>query len=288
MKRGIMIINITCPNCNFSKQIASEKIPAGIKNAKCPRCSKTFEIPGMSEPEPPQENPQPPEPLHQEPIQEVAPPPLPDKVTDVSAEPVDMSEPQNPYEEGYFTGLWRVFSGVLFSPTEFFRWARDTGIKDSMMFGILTGSIGVMFSLFWEFHFLSQEGSYLTKLFPQVTSFNDIFLGMIICSPLIVLVNGLIVTAVVHACLSIIGGASKGFEGTFKVMLYSNAVSVFSLVPYLGGYVAFFWSITIIVKGLREIHETSNAKAVFSLALPVIFLMILSAFAAAYLAIKLV
>lgn len=283
-----MIINITCPNCNFSKQMPSEKIPAGIKNAKCPRCNKTFEIPVISEPERQPENTMPAEPLPQEIAEPVAPPPLPDKVTDVNAEPVD--EYTSPIQEdySYFSDLWRVFSGVLFSPTVFFRGVKDTALKEALIFGILTGSMGFMFSLFWEFLFLSQDGSYITKLFPQITSINDFFMGMIICSPLIVLISALIRALVVNASLSILGGASRGFEGTFKVMLYSNAASVFSLVPYIGGIIVFIWSLAIIVTGIREIHETSNGKAVSALILPVIILFIFMVIATFYLSSKLV
>ncbi len=277
-----MIINITCPNCNFSKQVPSENIPANIKHAKCPRCSKTFEIQGMSEPETPPENPLPQGPLSQETLDQVVPPPLPDKITDISAEPVDMSEPPAPDEVGYFTGLWRIFTGVLFSPTEFFRGVRETELKDALIFGILTGSIGAMFNFFWQFYFQSQEFTYITKVFPEVSS-NDLFLGLIICSPILVIINALIVTLAIHFFLFIIGGTSRGFEGTLKVMLYSNAVSVFSLFPYIGGIISFIWGITIIITGLREIHETSNGKALFSLLLPLFFLLILSAFAAAFL-----
>jgi predicted Zn finger-like uncharacterized protein len=281
-----MIINITCPNCNFSKQVPSEKIPANIKNAKCPRCSKTFEIPVIPEQETPPEKPLPLESLSRKPIQGEAPPPLPEKITDVSAEPVDMPEPPTPDEIGYFTGLLRIFTGVLFSTTEFFRAVRDSGIKTAMIFGILTGAIGAMFSIFWQFIFQTQEIAYITKAFPEVTS-NDLFLGLIICSPLLVIINALVVTLVIHFFLFIIGGTSRGFEGTLKVMLYSNAVSVFSLFPYIGGVISFVWGITIIITGLREIHETSNGKAIFSLLLPLFFLLILSSFAAAFLVSKL-
>jgi predicted Zn finger-like uncharacterized protein len=276
-----MIINITCPNCNFSKQVPSENIPAGIKNAKCPRCSKTFEIQGISEPEPPSGSP-----LPKEPIQEVTPQSLPEKITEIDAEPVDMPEPPAPDEVGYFTGLWRVFSGVIFSPAEFFRGVRDTAVKDALIFGILTGSIGVMFRIFWMFLFESQELKYITNLFPDV-NFNEIYLGLIIWAPFIVLMSALLMAAVIHVTLFVFGGASRGFEGTFKVILYSNAASIFNLFYYnnMGEIIAFVLSVVIIVVGLKEIHETKRWKALLALLLPVFFLFILKALTS-FLAVK--
>jgi hypothetical protein len=281
MKRGKMIINITCPNCNFSKDVPSEKIPEGIKHAKCPRCSKTFEIPVIPEDEPLSM-----ERLAEVPVQQETPPPLPGKITDVKAEPVD--EHASPVQEdyGYFTGLYRVLSGVLFSPTEFFRGARGMALKDALIFGILTGSIGYLFNIFWKFYFQSPELSLMTKLFPDMAS-NDIILGMMIWSPFIVFMSTLFTAAVFHISLFILGAASRGFEGTFKVILFSNAISVFNLIPYssiaeVSGFISYIgfialtlWSIIIIVTGLKEIHEISTVKAVLSLILPLFIIMIL-------------
>jgi hypothetical protein len=80
------------------------------------------------------------------------------------------------------------------------------------------------------------------------------------------------------------GGASKGFDSTMKVILYSNAAAVFSFFPYLGEIVAFVLTLVIIIAGLREVHETTNGKAVISLLLPVFFLLVLSAVAITILA----
>jgi predicted Zn finger-like uncharacterized protein len=279
MKRGKMIINITCPNCNFSREVPSEKIPAGIKHAKCPRCSKTFEIPLAPEEATPSM-----EKLPDAAVQQETTPPLPDRITDVKAEPVDEHASPIQEEKGYFASLYRVFTGVLFSPTEFFRNVKeDTRINEAMIFGILTGSIGTMFRLFWEFYFQSQWFIMVTKAF-QGAPINNIFMGMIIFSPLIVFINILVVTAMIHTSLIITGGATKGFDSTMKVILYSNAASVFSFFPYLGDFVAFVLSLVIIIKGIREVHETSNGRAIISILLPVFFLLVLSAVAITILA----
>ncbi|NLD36489.1 MAG: hypothetical protein GX654_06440 [Desulfatiglans sp.] len=279
-----MIINITCPNCNFSKQIPSENIPAGIKHAKCPRCSKTFEIPVI-----PEEEPVSMEKLPEAPVQQETPPPLPDvdKVTDVTAEPVDEHASPIGEERGYFGDLLRVFSGVLLSPTEFFRGVKETSLKEALIFGILTGSIGLMFQVFWIFFFLSNGDSNIINLFPDLTAINDTFLRLIIWSPFFVFIQALFVSAVVHVILFMIGGVSRGFEGTLKVILYSKAVSILCVLPYIGDIIAFVWSLTIIVTGIREVHETSNGKAVFSLLLPV-FLIMIAIYTILYLASKMI
>ncbi len=40
-----MTLKITCPFCDFTKQMPEEKIPPGAKWANCPRCKHRFEFP---------------------------------------------------------------------------------------------------------------------------------------------------------------------------------------------------------------------------------------------------
>jgi predicted Zn finger-like uncharacterized protein len=141
-----MIINITCPNCNFSKKVPREKIPRGLKYAKCPRCSSTFELPSADDPE--------------------------------EIEESDFNDVVNPGsgtdtldEEGYFTGLWKTLRGILFSPTVFFRDLRKrSGIGDALAFGILLGSIGSMFGIFWQFLLDPKGITYIARLLPESLS----------------------------------------------------------------------------------------------------------------------
>ena len=259
-----MIINITCPNCGFSKKVSRDKIPEGIKFAKCPSCSNTFELPLIND-------------------QYAAP--QEDESIDFENSVSTAHEPVTLDEGGYFTVLWKTFAGILFSSGNFFSGKRkEAGLTDSFLFGMLLGSVGAMFGLFWEFLLESQSVSYITRVLPESITSNHIFLGLIILSPVLVLINVLIVTLVLHFFLFVLGGANKGFEGTFRVVLYSNATSIFNLIPYIGGFIAFFWNCVVLVIGLREIHETSTLRALFSLLLPFFLLFILGIVAAIYLA----
>ena len=119
-----MIINITCPNCNFSKKVPTERIPAGIKYVKCPRCSNTFEIPPVDD---------------QDTVFEE------NEGMDRGGDASPYSMQAIPDETGYFTGLWKKLTGVLFSPAGFFSSVRhEEGITDPFTFGVLIGAIGFM------------------------------------------------------------------------------------------------------------------------------------------------
>jgi len=179
-------------------------------------------------------------------------------------------------EPGFFTGLWQTLKGILFSPTDFFSGIREvTGLRDSFAFGILMGSIGSMFGFFWQFLISSRDISLIARIFPESVSTNSIFMGLIIITPLLVLINVIIVTLILHCCLFILQGVNKGLDGTLKVVLYSNATSIYSLIPYIGGLIGLIWSMVIVVIGLREIHQTSTLRAFLALFLPFALLLIL-------------
>ncbi len=265
-----MIIEITCPKCNFSKQVSQEKIPPGIKFAKCPRCNENFELPVVNDEEK-----------------------APREIKIIDTEPIDPvpaeTSPVITEEAGYFSELLKSLKEVLFSPASFFNRVKgDTGLGEAFAFGILLGSIGAMFTFFWQFILQEQDISYITRLIPETASINSIFFGLIVVSPFLVLINVIVTAFVIHVSLAVLQGATKGITGTLKVILYSNAASIFSLVPYVGGIVAFIWSLTIIITGLREIHEISGLKALSALLLPLFFMFILTIFAAVYLASKII
>ncbi len=261
MKKEKMIINITCPNCDFSKKVPSEKIPEGIKLVKCPRCSNTFELPpmGASDTESQQD--------------------LNSEITD--RERIHRSAISADEGPDFFTVLWQAFKGVLFSPAEFFaEKRREPGIGQSFAFGLLLGSLGAMFDIFWASILGSPVINFILKMFPEFPNLNYLsdnhFSSMdLIFIVFYVLIFMFIASAVLHACLFIIGGAKSGFSGTFKVFAYSNATSIFSLIPFVGGFIGWIWGLVIMVIGLSEIHETSTVRAVFALLIPVFLLIIL-------------
>ena len=254
-----MIIEITCPNCNFSKKVPQEKIPDGIKLAKCPRCGNTFNINPVDDPSD----------LSQE---KLIGNPTKTEGSESAGKIIDE-------EAGYFTVLLHTFKGALFSPVKFFREKRqEETIGQSFAFGVLTGSLGAMFGIFWQFILNVQEFSSFLRVLPDAFTLNRLFLAYIIISPFLVMFFMFLTTAVFHCCLFILGGATRGFGGTFKACAYSNAASVFNLIPYIGWLIKMIWGLVIMVIGFREIHETTSSRAVFALLIPFLILVIIGIF----------
>jgi hypothetical protein len=251
-----MTVEIICPNCNFSKSIPKERIPAGARWATCPQCKHRFSFT----------------------------PPKGDIGTEQGQKEagaegrVERQTPpwENRSELGLWQGIYQTFKAVLFSPDRLFStMTHERGITEPLAFGLLLGSIGSMFGFFWQF--LMMSGGLLAvgeELMGRV-SMSLIFFAIILISPLFVAITMFIGGAVLHLSLLIVRGARNGFEGTFRVVSYSQATQIWSVIPFIGGFIGGLWILIVQIVGLREIHETSYLRVILAFLIPVAFVLLL-------------
>ncbi len=254
-----MKVEVTCPNCNFSKVILKEKIPMGVRWANCPRCKSRFEF-NLSE-----------------------------SAFDFEQEKRDL-RPENhaekkasPWERrselGLWQGIYKTFKAVLFSPEDLFStMTYKGGIREPLAFGLLLGSIGSMFGFFWQFLImfggLISLGHDLTGQF----AWSLIFLIIIVISPLFVTITIFLTSSILHLLLLVVRGEKNGFEATFRVISYSQATQVLGLIPFIGGLIGSFWLLIIQIIGIREIHNTSYLRVIIAFFIPLalIFLSVMA------------
>lgn len=226
--KDLMNIEITCPACKFSKTVLAEAIPAGAGWVICPSCKHRFEF----------TNP------------------------DAGPEPGEDA----PWERRAELGLWRAiyltFVSVLFSPSAFFRKITPgKGMTEPMAFGLLSGSLGFMFGLFWNFLLVSGVIMSFSDRFLEQVPLNWVFLFVLILSPVFVLMDMFIKAGVIHVLMLIFRDGKGGFGGTFRTITYGQSTKVLSLIPFIGGVVGWFWNLIIVIVGLKEMHKTSRLKA---------------------------
>ncbi len=186
---------------------------------------------------------------------------------------------ENRSELGIWQGIYQTFKAVLFSPEKLFRtMSFKGGIKEPLAFGILLGSIGAMLGLFW--HFLMMSGSLLEMVHELMGQFNMalVFLGLLIFSPLFVIIILFVTSGILHLSLQIVRGGKNGFEATFRVISYSQAIQVVGLIPFIGGLIGGLWVLVVQVIGIREIHETSYLRVIIAFLIPLalIFLVVMA------------
>jgi len=178
-------------------------------------------------------------------------------------------------EEGLWKSIWMDFKMVMFSPKSFFS-QHKPDLKRSLIFGLLIGSIGAMFSLFWQLLFIAKKiPSFLDLLQESPIGSVDliIFLSFLFV-PIMVLAGILIYSLLLHIFLFIMGAGKRGLEKTFMVICYSQAPKILSLIPMLGGIAGFIWRLVIQIIGLKHVHETSYFRIIIAFMVPVFMLFI--------------
>ncbi len=222
-----MNVEITCPVCNFSQKMAGENIPSGVKRAICPVCGHRFEL--------------------------------------IPLGPFIEPEGGPPWERRMDIGLWQgiygTFTSVLFSPGKFFRNMKSEGIRESLSFGMLAGSLGYMFSFFWEFCLISAGVMPFGNGFLDRMPVNWLLPAGMLLSPVLVILYMFFTAALIHVLMIAFKNGKAGFEDTFKVVAYGQATRALAFIPFVGGVAGWFWNLAAVSAGLRETHKISGGTA---------------------------
>jgi hypothetical protein len=235
-----MTIEITCPKCQYTKRLAEEKIPPGVRWARCPRCRERFDFTRDLDRAGRKSN------------GRILPP------------------WERRAETGLRKGIVQTAKQVVFSPRTFFRHtASEGGLWEPLAFGILFGSIGLMLELFWQF--LMGEGSLSSIEIDFIGDYGTsiVFLAAAILCPLAATAMICMTSLIVHLLLTVVGGARNGFEATFRAVCYSQATQFWALIPYVGGVIATLWLVVVQIIGIREIHGVSYTRVLIAFFVPV-------------------
>jgi hypothetical protein len=237
-----MTVEIICPKCRYSKELDEDRIPPGVRWATCPRCKERFDFtlgwPASKR-------------------QGRKPPPW-----------------ERRTEIGLKTGILQTAKQAVFFPRAFFRnTAVEGGVGEPLAFGILFGSIGLMFELFWQ-ALTGEEGlSSIQADFMADYGASLIFLAATAICPLAATFMICVTSLLLHLLLTTVGGARNGFEATFRTVCYSQAAQLWALVPFVGGLVATSWLMGVQLIGIRESHGVSYARVLIAFFVPVILVV---------------
>jgi hypothetical protein len=175
------------------------------------------------------------------------------------------------YSKGIFNAFIETLQTVLTKPTAAFTaMKREGGLGEPLIYGVIGGTIGAVVSLLYRLALRSVFGFGRTDILDHLVGSAALILVLII-SPVLVVIGIFIVSAILHLCLMIVGGAKQSFETTFRVVCFSGgSVGPLQLVPLCGGLIAFVWGIVLYCIGLARAHETDTGRAVLAVFLPLV------------------
>lgn len=198
-------------------------------------------------------------------------PPIQEAATATSS-----AQPFCPWENrgtiGFVAALSQTWTESVMRPTNFFKnMPRTGGIGAPMLYAILIGSIGALFSLFWEYQLFEKLGTLQNwpEDFPIQMSRNMLIL-FVPFIPFALIISMLLMSFIYHVCLLITGSAKNGWEVTFRVIAYASGPAILLFLPFCGGVVAAVWSWTLQVIGWTQAHESTTARVAVAAMLPML------------------
>lgn len=104
--------------------------------------------------------------------------------------------------------------------------------------------------------------------------------GGIIGGPIGFVVGAFIIAAIVHVSSIIFADKAKGgFEGTFRTIAYPSGAALLVMWIPVVNFAAWAYSVYLTIVGIERVHQTTTAKAVTAVLVPVGILIVLSVIA---------
>jgi len=299
-------MEIKCPECGFARQVPEDKIPPSAKTATCPKCGQKFffrhdpEQEFQDQGDDWQDRVQSEEGdssgTSEQPTEDDIWAQLESLSDDGNADEHEGKEKEDngqkkrrqgqfqggvPWERlseyGFFPALIETIKLVMFQPQAFFaRMSLGQGYNKPLIFYLLVAEIQALAQFMWR----------MAGVAPQMGQQGGDFLGfgLVGLSSLLVLIlypvflAGMlfVVSALNHACLMAVKAGEAGYEGTFKVISYSNAPMVLAVLPLFGPLIGMVWTMVCTFLGFKYVHRTTNMRVLLAMLLPLLVVLVLS------------
>ena len=176
-------------------------------------------------------------------------------------------------ERGFVSAFIETLTMVLTKPDLAFRMMKtEGGLAEPLLYALIGGCAGGIVSLLLSLG-LQSMGLFAGQrdTFAALAGVGVGSIVLIILVPVFVITALFIVSAIVHLCLMIVGGANKSFETTFRVLSFSQgSTGPLQIIPVCGGLIAVVWALVVNCIGLARAHETTTGRAVLAVLLPLI------------------
>ncbi len=142
---------------------------------------------------------------------------------------------------------------IILKPVDFFKAMPVTGgYKDPLIFALITALImGLGLTI------ITLGVGFLAIIFAPVAVCISIFLAALL----------------LLLCGKIVGGTGT-YEGTMRVVSYSNVVNIIGWIPIVS-IIGSIYGLVLTVLGMKEIHKLSTAKAILAVVIAVVIVFII-------------
>jgi hypothetical protein len=264
-------MQLTCPHCGFSREIAAEKIPENATMATCPKCRMKFNFrePSADPIDLLFEN----DPHGEESASStLQPDAMHDHDTPPESSPGADPGMDVPWEAlgkyGLVPGFFQTILRVMRSPVRLFRsMPLGQGIGKPLVFYLLLAEVEILFQYLWNMIGVTGVMQPEDGLFGLGTLGIDSAM-VLVFYPFFLTLGLFLGTAVIHVSLKLVRGATAGYEGTFKAVTYGSAPMILSILPLGGQIVGAIWALVTTLIAYKHVHRTTYPKVVVAILLP--------------------
>lgn len=163
---------------------------------------------------------------------------------------IPWEDPEHPRLAGLLATMWQL----LRRPGEFFRFLPRDGWQQSLSFGLIAGTFGLLATFYTEMLLsmsLSEKMQHLPGFSLMMAQTSSVMLILMLFTPVLVLASVLLGTLCLWAALRLQGVAST-FALALKINAYSQGGLVVAVIPVAGVLAALCWNLYLNYKGLRE------------------------------------
>lgn len=162
---------------------------------------------------------------------------------------------------------------VLIEPAEGFAMMRRSGsLGPPLLYLVVFGTVGAFFALLWQSTFRSLFGRFADAGdFAEIAAINSFGVVQLLMAPVFVLLFTALTAIVIHVALMAFGGAPRPLDTTLRTLCYATGSTyLFTIVPFCGNVVSFFWWLVVVSIGIREAQEVPGGRAVGAVLAPII------------------
>lgn len=161
---------------------------------------------------------------------------------------------------GFFPGLYQTILRVMLAAPGFFSGVRSAGsLKRPIAFYLLIGIFQALTERLWYLMSVRAFGGFIED--PQLRAWmgsvtHDMSLAMVlILSPLTLLLQLTVLAGLYHVMIRLVEPQAADFSTTVRVIAYSAAPTVLSVVPLVGPVVGSLWFVVCTFVGVKYAHR---------------------------------
>ena len=176
---------------------------------------------------------------------------------------------ENPADHGWIKGFMSTVHGVMFrGPSFFARFSPHGSLGPGYLFFLIMGYVTIFGSLVW-----SQALAALLPGAVQGLTSRIALPALLLLAPIALGLMLLFVTGCIRIILLIFAPEKSSFPLVYKVVGYSMAPFVLSIVPFVGPVIGAAWFIAALIVGCRNALRLSWKLAVFAPLPPAVMLL---------------